>query len=349
MSIVLATDTYATIRPVIECLRRQTARDRIELVLVAPPGAVDTALAYGDEFARIQIVKDLVEDLGPARAAGVHASSSEWVFMGETHSYPHPELGECLLRSGSDSWSVLMPAVGNSNPTSIWSWAACLSDYGVWAEGRPAGEIRTFPSHNAAYRRRALLALGDGLAAAFALGGDLLEKLQAAGHRARFEPAARIDHLNVPSPWQWARERFTIGMVVASIRLRNWSFGRRLMYLVASPLIAVVLCWRILPDAWRTVRRQRLPLATMFWIIIGTILRAGGELIAYAGASDAAYRRQMYEYEVHKEAFVGGSVSSVERPACGSRNPSIEPVQSECASRTLQTAPSPSQPRPCGT
>jgi hypothetical protein len=131
--------------------------------------------------------------------------------------------------------------------------------------------------------------------------------------------------------------------------LRNWSFGRRALYLVASPLIAVVLCWRIMPDAWRTVRRQRLSLATMVWIVIGTILRVGGEFLAYAGASDLAYRRQMYEYEVHKEAFVRGSVSSVEAPASGSRKRSIEPGQSECASRTLQTAPSPSQPRPCGT
>src|SRR6476661_8543590 len=115
MSIVLPTDTYATIRPVIECLCRQTVRDRIELVLVAPLGAVDAALAYRDEFAGIRIVEDPVADLGPARAAGVQAASSEWVFVGETHSYPHPGLAECLIRSGSDSWSVMMPAVGNAN------------------------------------------------------------------------------------------------------------------------------------------------------------------------------------------------------------------------------------------
>jgi hypothetical protein len=315
LSVILASDTYATIRRVIQCLRRQTVRDQIELVLVAPPGAVDEALAYGDEFAGIRIVEDPVADLAPARAAGVRAASAEWVFIGETHSYPQPELAECLIRSISDSWSVITPAVGNANPDSVWSWAGCLSDYGVWAEGRPVGELSTFPGHNSAFRRRALLALGDRLAPTFALGGDMRRELQAAGHKAHFEPAARIDHLNVISPWQWARERFALGMVIASTRLRAWSFARRALYLVASPLIPVVLCWRILPEAWRTVRRQRLPLSTMFWIVVGTILRSSGELIAYAGAPDEPYRRQMYQYEVHKMAFAGVRPERLHRPA----------------------------------
>jgi hypothetical protein len=93
--------------------------------------------------------------------------------------------------------------------------------------------------------------------------------------------------------------------VIASARLRRWSFARRALYLVASPLIAVVLCRRILPEAWRTMRRERLPLSTMFWIVVGTIVMTGGELIAYAGAPAKLYRRQMFEYELHKRAYAG--------------------------------------------
>jgi hypothetical protein len=312
LSIVLGTDSYATISPVIERLRRQTVRDQIEIVLVAPSAAaVEEALAYREEFAGIRVVEDPVEDLAPARTAGVRAASAEWVFIGETHSYPRPELAECLLRHVSGSWSLIMPAMGNANPVNVLSWAAFLIDYGIWGEGRTAGELPRFPLHNFACRRGALQALGDELTPALALGGDLTSALHAAGHRAWFEPAAGIDHVNLPRPWHWARERFACGVVVASRRLRRWTFARRLVYLAASPLIPVALGWRILPHAWRTVRAQRLPFITLFWVAIGLILRTGGELIAYAGAPDARWRRQMYDYEVHKGAFAGqGCVTS---------------------------------------
>jgi hypothetical protein len=51
LSVILATDTYATIRPVIARVRRQTIRDRIELVLVAPSAdAVASVADHRDEF-----------------------------------------------------------------------------------------------------------------------------------------------------------------------------------------------------------------------------------------------------------------------------------------------------------
>jgi hypothetical protein len=36
ISVILGTDLYETVRPVVECLRRQTVKDRLELVIIAP-------------------------------------------------------------------------------------------------------------------------------------------------------------------------------------------------------------------------------------------------------------------------------------------------------------------------
>jgi hypothetical protein len=303
---MLGTDTYATIAHVIERLRRQTVRDQIEIVVVAPSAsAVEEAMAYREEFAAIRVVEHSLENLAQARAAGVRAASAEWVFIGETHSYPRPDMADCLIRHASSSWSVITPAVCNANPVNLWNWISFLIDYGIWADGRAAGDLRLFPAHNIACRRGPLLALGDRLAQALALGGDLQWAMLAAGHRAWFEPVARIDHLNVISFRDCMMECFACGVVVASERLQRWSFARRVLYLLASPLIPVVLGWRLMPDAWRTVRSQRLPLSTVFWIAMGLILRTGGELISYAGLPRARWKRLMYEYEVHKEAFAG--------------------------------------------
>jgi hypothetical protein len=306
LSIILATDGYDTIRPVVECLRRQTIRDQIELVLVAPPGAVDEALAYRDEFAGIRIVDDPVADLAPARAAGVRAASSEWVFIGETHSYPHPDLAECLIRRFSEAWSIIMPGIDNANPVGVWSWVTYLSDYGAWSEGRPAGEVFFVPCNNAAIHRDALLALGDRLAPALSIGDELPIAMRAAGRRVYFEPAARTDHLNVASPGPWVIQRFAFGVMIARNRVRRWSLGRRALYAIASPLIPVVLCWRVLPTAFSSVHARRLPPSTIFWIAVGTIIRSSGELAGYLGFGESACGPRMHDYELHRLAYAGG-------------------------------------------
>ena len=46
LSIVLATDTYETLRPVIQSLRRQIDREHLEIVIIAP----------GESLGRIELV-----------------------------------------------------------------------------------------------------------------------------------------------------------------------------------------------------------------------------------------------------------------------------------------------------
>jgi hypothetical protein len=306
LSVVLATDDYETIRPVVERLRRQTVRNRIELVLVAlSAGAVSEALALREEFAGIRIVEDPVTDLAPARAAGIRAATAPSVFVGETHSYPHPGFAEALIAGLSGPWSSVTPAFGNANPNGALSWAGFLSDYGRWVDGSPPGEIPEAPIYNAAFRREALLALGDRLAPALAHGDELPVTLRAAGHRAYFEPSARLDHLNVARLPHWVKERFVAGILIANHRSRRWPPGRRALYILGSPLIPLVLFRRVLPGAWATVRRRRLPLMTIPLIAFGMAVKAAGELAGYAGAPVEGAERVMHEYEVHKLSYAG--------------------------------------------
>ena len=310
LSIILATDTYATIRPVIDRLRRQTARDQIELVVVAPAAAaVSAVMAHRDEFAGIRIVERPDGDLAPLRAAGVRAAASKFVFVGETHSYPHPELAEALLRHYSGPWSVITPAFGNANPNGALSWAGFLSDYGAWVEDLLPGEISRIPIYNAAFLREALLALGDRLAPALGHGDELSNALRAGGHKAYFEPAARLDHVNVASLRHWVKERFAAGIMIANSRAKRWPFTRRLLFIVASPLIPIVLCRRVLPGVRSTVRKKGLPLSTLLWIVIGMTVKAAGELAGYAGVEAGKWERRMHEYEVHKLAYAGAGYS----------------------------------------
>ena len=255
LAVVLVSDTYPTIRPVIDRLRRQTVRDQIEIVLVAPSAAaVRGVMTHREEFAGIRILENSATNLAVARAAGIRAATAPFVFVGETHSYPHPGFAEALIAGFSGPWSTVVPAFGNANPNGVLSWAGFLSDYGRWLAGMPSGEISDFPIYNAGFRRSVLLALGDRLAPAFAHGDELCIALRAACHKAYFEQAARLDHVNVASLRHWVTERFVAGVLTATYRSSRWSLGRRALYVLGSPMLPLVLSRRVLAGVWRTMR-----------------------------------------------------------------------------------------------
>src|SRR5262245_49178551 len=99
LSYVVATDCYETIRPVMDGLRRQTARQLIEIVLVAPTlEDVKEALDHRDEFASLSIVAvGSIDPLARARARGIRVATAPLVYIGETHAYPQPDFVEALM------------------------------------------------------------------------------------------------------------------------------------------------------------------------------------------------------------------------------------------------------------
>ncbi|HZR84103.1 MAG TPA: hypothetical protein VFD92_23605 [Candidatus Binatia bacterium] len=307
LSVVLVTDGDDTIRPVVERLHRQTARDRLEVLLVAPAGA-RAGVGFRDaarDFARLTVLEvESIAPLAAARAAGIRAASAPLVFVGETHTFPHPGWAAALLAAHRGPWVAVAPGFGNANPKGALSWAGFLSDYGRWVAGLPAGEIPEVPLYNASYRRSALLDLGDRLVPALSHGDELPIRLRAAGHRVYFEPTARIDHANVARPRAWLDERFASGVLIGSHRARTWSALRRVAYVAGAALIPVVLVARVLPGVRRTARHARLPAGTLTAIVVGAIVKAAGELVGYAGGRTESPEMRMHEYEVHKLAYV---------------------------------------------
>jgi hypothetical protein len=306
LSFVLPTETFEAIRPVLDRLRRQTVKHQMEVVLVAPSvEAVSAALQYGDEFAAMQIVTvRLLAPLGCARAAGARAATASLVFIGETHAYPHDDFAEMIIGADAAPWAAIAPGFANGNPQDAFSWSSFLIHYGRWVEGLPAGEIGEVPSHNVAFQREMLLELGDRLEHAFDFGDEMPGWMRERGRRVYFEPASRLDHMNVSRPYAWVRERFLIGAVIATLRSGGWSKARRLTYVGGAGLIPLVLMWRLVPGVRRTIRRVRLPWTTLPLVVLGLFMQAAGELAGYAGMSVDAAKREMHDYEVNRLAYV---------------------------------------------
>ncbi len=306
LSYLLVTDTYTTVRPVIDRLRRQTIRASIEIVLVAPTrAAIDELLVHQSEFGALVLLEHPIEDLGAARAVGIAAASAPTIFIGETHSYPHPDLAALLLAARARGFACAAPGMGNANPRTARSWAGFLFDYGRWSATLPAGEIPHFPIYNAAFDRSALLALGDRLATSLSHGDELQLRLEAAGHRTCFEPAARLDHVNVAPPGHWVYERFLSGLLIAHHRSRPWALPRRWFYALCSPAIPFVLILRVIPGTRAALRQQSVPAGTLPLIALGFFIKGFGEFLGYLGWPAQRAEASMQEYEVHKLAYAG--------------------------------------------
>jgi hypothetical protein len=311
LSYILATDSLDTVRGVLEHLARQTRVDAIEVVLVSP-AEIESELARLPPALRQSLRRIRVErtatplDLDVARAIGVHAAAAPVVFVGETHSYPEPDMVERLLEAFSGPWSAVVPTLVNANPRSPASWAGFLLDYGVWNAGRPAGEIAEPLVYNAAFLRAPLVALGDRLRKMLSpRDHDLWWALAPLGHRAAYEPRARIRHLNVVQRGAFFRERVLCGVRLGLHRARQWPLGRRLLYAAASPLVPFVLAARARAGLRHYAAAGALPRWTALWVSWALVARAAGEACGYLGWDNPASEAETTELEVHKTRYAG--------------------------------------------
>jgi hypothetical protein len=302
MSIILATDRYETIRPVVQHLRRQTVRGQLEIVIVTPDQeslGLEPSELEGFAGVRVVAIKSL-HPLGVARAAGVRAARAPLVFIGETHTYGHPTWAETMIDAHAQPWAAVVPGFGNANPRSPLSWAVLLLDYGYWLHALPSHEASMSPTHNVAYKRQVLLELGGGLEPALSQGDRLPIELRKGGHHSYFESAARLDHLNTAQPGPWMRERFLGGLLLAGRRAQRWSLVRRVVYFCGSPLIPVVILIRLRKAIGVALRTLHLPAGTLPALVLASLISAVGEMVGYARGADRTADLAMMEFEVHK-------------------------------------------------
>ena len=119
--------------------------------------------------------------------------------------------------------------------------------FGPWVRGRVPNPTDQLPWHNASYKRAPLLEYGEGLGDLMEVEGMLQADLVSKGHRLYYEPAARVHHLNISKVSCTVVCRFKSSRLFAGRRSQTWSPLKRLLYVLASPLIPLVRLRRTLP------------------------------------------------------------------------------------------------------
>lgn len=306
MSVILVTpDRYQTIARTVSALRAQATANRLELVIVAPDRrALEMPDADRQAFASVSVVAiGDVRRLAVAHAAGVNAATASVVAFAEDHAFPAPGWAEALVAAHSGPWTGVGPAMRNANPESLTSWADFLLGYGRWRVPIRSGAVDHLPGHNSSYKRAALLAFREELAERLQAPALLHDDLVRRGHRLYLEATASVSHVNFATWSVWVRLRFHAGRAFAAARARNWSVGRRMMFVLAAPAVPFVRLARIAGESRRADQPPGflLNIAPVLWV--GLVFDALGEVIGYVAGAGHTHDRE-WEWEFHRERHV---------------------------------------------
>jgi len=307
MSVILPTpDTYDTIAKTLGYLSQQTVKERLEIIIVAPClGEIKVKAAHCQVFYRIHIVgiKEICS-IASAYAKGVREATAPIVALAEDHCFPDPDWAEHLIEAHQQSWAVVGPVLRNANPQNSVSWADMLIAYSPWLDPTPSGVVNFLPGHNSSYKRDILLTYGEQLENMMEAETLLHWDLRAKGYQLYLESKAKASHTNFGQLKIWLGVQFSCGRLFASDRAtsQQWSIGKRLLYMGASPLIPLVRLWRI----WQQLQQRQLQslfsLKLLLTLSLGLIIDGIGQGIGYVfGTGNSA--NNLSKFEFHRDRY----------------------------------------------
>lgn len=306
ISVVIVTpDNFATIRNTMAHLRKQTVKDRMEIVIVAPStDRLEPDNSELTDFLRTKVVEvGSVESVARGNAAGIRQATASVVVLAEDHSYPDPNWAEVLIRAHRQPWAAVGPVVRNANPGSAISWADFFIGYGPWADPTPAGAARHLPGHNCSYKRTVLLEYGSELESMLEAETVLHWDLCSRGFQIYLEPEAKISHTNFSLLSSWIQVQILAGRVFAATRSQNWSSLKRIIYAGGAPLIPPIRLWRAVSEMRKPGRLQNMrfsmKLRILSALIFGLVLDGAGQFTGYA-AGVGGSREKLLVYECHR-------------------------------------------------
>ncbi len=289
-AIVVIPDTYDTVRTTIKYLQAQTAAGQIEIVIVKPAniqiGLDESDLKCFHSWQMVEVAK--VTSIARGFTAGIRKARAPIIALTEDHSYPDEKWAELFIAAHKQPCAVVGPGMCNGNPDSMLSWADFYQAYGEWTPPVSSGPSRHLPGHNSSYKRDILLEFGNELETLMEAESVLHRHLQAKGYELYLEPGTCTSHLNFDTWSAWMPARYYTGRQFASTWAHSWSWPRRLLFTVASPLIPWVRLWRVQN---RVRGRQTFSFYVRLLPIMlsGLLVEGVGHMLGYAaGAGDSA-------------------------------------------------------------
>ena len=315
LSVVLLTpDTFETCRETLGYLRQQTIRDQIELVVVGPDShQLQIRSGELDGFFSFKIVEiGQMQSTGASFAAGVREAAAPVVAYGEEHSFPRPDWAELLVMRHREDYPAVGCAMANANPNSIISWAHLYGQFCHVVAPVQSGEKELLGGHHTTYKRSVLLEYGDRLPELLNNESALHLDLRERGMKIFLEGDAVSSHVNLAKlfPFMHLEYMGQRGFAAARARAGKWGLGRRLLYILGSPLIPFVRMRRVSHHLTRTERKDLSP-KIYFAMALPYLSGAIGEAVGYTIGNEKVVERNKISYELKRREYQGKSAENL--------------------------------------
>lgn len=300
MSVVIVTlDSYEVIRKTMKHLKAQTARERLEILIVCPSrkelGLIESDLEGFHSWKVVEVGE--IKVLSAAKVAAMPETSAPIVAFAEDHCFPDPGWAEALIDAHKQGHAAVGPVMRNANPATSLSWAGLFLHYGCCLRPLLSESCVNLPWHNTSYKRHVLLDYGSGLAAMLLVEGLLFDDLRAKGHTLYLQPSAHTYHVNISVLSSWICHAFWGGRLFAARRAQTnqWPLWKRWVYVVGSPLIPAIRLLRAVRTIQKAGKGEML-IKVLPSMLTGLLSHALGEAAGYAmGLGDTPERYSYYE------------------------------------------------------
>lgn len=175
-----------------------------------------------------------------------HAKGQFLVFL-EDHVIVHMDYLKNLVSAFNKGYDIVGGSVANGNPEKLSSWVQYFCEYHKWLPGLKEGERDDLPGSNFACTKYALSELGSFSEERYKLESHFFLKAKRCGFKLYFSPAIQTSHFNERRAMRFAGKRFRYGRLFAA--RRGFALSKRLLYILLSPLIAILEYLRIFNHA----------------------------------------------------------------------------------------------------
>ena len=219
----------------------------------------------------------------------------------EGHCIAEPEWAEALVRAHEKPWAAVGYAFTNPYPESYLSRATLASKYGCWLHPTTSRVTSVLPCGNVAYKRAALLSLGDDLESLLTPDFVVHERFNQQGQSMYVESSAIVAHNSLVKLSQLLTSSFLFCRVLASKRVKSqrWNRVKQVGYGLATPVVSpLVAIWRLFSSRSETPSDWTSLVAYLPVVVAKGVASALGESVGYmfgAGSSEI----QFIKWELH--------------------------------------------------
>lgn len=177
-------------------------------------------------------------------ANGIRGASGDWVALTTAQCIPAADWVQHLLTLDRTGRVAVGGALANDEAASAVNWAIYFLRYSAFMPQGTAGIRDEIAADNALYNRAAILRYPDLLAGGF-WEPSFHAKFRAGGDVIAFDPTLIVEHHGLVSWPAFTLQRFAHGREYGRARSRGEPSWRKLALLAASPLVPLILWFRI--------------------------------------------------------------------------------------------------------